>query len=205
MAIQVLPLFLIPEILLPLLAPSRAPAARARGRAVPCARLRPRPRVLARVRPDPRVAAQRLQRVHARAAAGWIAIAIVQTLRADSARHRFFGKGVYCGWICSCGALAETLGDTHRHKMPHGPAGTGSTWPARSCSRLRVRPAGRAHRGLGRCPTATAADRVFEPALQAARYKWGDRRLPRRRRRLRRLLLVLRPRSGAASSARSPR
>jgi polyferredoxin len=33
----------------------------------------------------------------------------------------FFGKGVYCGWICSCGALAETLGDTHRHKMPHGP------------------------------------------------------------------------------------
>ncbi|MGB2957946.1 MAG: 4Fe-4S dicluster domain-containing protein, partial [Bacteroidota bacterium] len=24
------------------------------------------------------------------------------------------------GWICSCGAMAETLGDTHRHKMPHG-------------------------------------------------------------------------------------
>ena len=23
--------------------------------------------------------------------------------------------------MCSCGALAETLGDTHRHKMPHGP------------------------------------------------------------------------------------
>ena len=23
-----------------------------------------------------------------------------------------FGKGVYCGWICSCGALAETMGDT---------------------------------------------------------------------------------------------
>src|SRR5206468_2783104 len=32
-----------------------------------------------------------------------------------------FGKGFYCGWICSCRALAETLGDTHRHKMPHGP------------------------------------------------------------------------------------
>ncbi|MFH1756033.1 MAG: 4Fe-4S binding protein [Candidatus Latescibacterota bacterium] len=32
----------------------------------------------------------------------------------------FFGKGAYCGWLCSCGALAETLGDTHRHKMPHG-------------------------------------------------------------------------------------
>ncbi len=31
-----------------------------------------------------------------------------------------FGKGAYCGWICSCGGLAETLGDEHRHKMPHG-------------------------------------------------------------------------------------
>ncbi|HYB53146.1 MAG TPA: 4Fe-4S binding protein, partial [Thermoanaerobaculia bacterium] len=29
--------------------------------------------------------------------------------------------GAYCGWICSCGALAETMGDTHRQKMPHGP------------------------------------------------------------------------------------
>ena len=32
-----------------------------------------------------------------------------------------WGKGAYCGWICSCGALAETLGDTQREKMPHGP------------------------------------------------------------------------------------
>lgn len=31
-----------------------------------------------------------------------------------------FGKGAYCGWICSCGGLAETLGDEHRAKMPHG-------------------------------------------------------------------------------------
>ncbi|MCC5022352.1 MAG: 4Fe-4S binding protein [Candidatus Synoicihabitans palmerolidicus] len=30
-------------------------------------------------------------------------------------------RGAYCGWICSCGALAETMGDRHRHKMPHGP------------------------------------------------------------------------------------
>jgi NosR/NirI family nitrous oxide reductase transcriptional regulator len=35
---------------------------------------------------------------------------------------RRWGKGAYCGWICSCGALAETLGDEHRHKMWHGPA-----------------------------------------------------------------------------------
>jgi len=32
----------------------------------------------------------------------------------------YFGKGAYCGWICSCGGLAETLGDEHRTKMPHG-------------------------------------------------------------------------------------
>lgn len=31
----------------------------------------------------------------------------------------YFGKGAYCGWICSCGGLAETLGDEHRAKMPH--------------------------------------------------------------------------------------
>ncbi len=30
-----------------------------------------------------------------------------------------YGKGAYCGWICSCGGLAETLGDEHRTKMPH--------------------------------------------------------------------------------------
>ncbi|PJZ87742.1 pyridine nucleotide-disulfide oxidoreductase [Leptospira levettii] len=30
-----------------------------------------------------------------------------------------YGKGVYCGWICSCGGLAETLGDEYRQKMPH--------------------------------------------------------------------------------------
>lgn len=34
------------------------------------------------------------------------------------------GKGAYCGWICSCGALAETLGDTQRTKMPHGKGAT---------------------------------------------------------------------------------
>ncbi|MBD3420460.1 MAG: 4Fe-4S binding protein [Chitinivibrionales bacterium] len=34
--------------------------------------------------------------------------------------HRW-GKGVYCGWICSCGALAETLGDEYRTLAPHGP------------------------------------------------------------------------------------
>lgn len=31
-----------------------------------------------------------------------------------------WGKGAYCGWICSCGALAETLGDEYRTLAPHG-------------------------------------------------------------------------------------
>jgi hypothetical protein len=52
---------------------------------------------------------------------GWLVIGFLQTFVAIPAMVYFWGKGAYCGWICSCGALAETLGDTHRHKMPHGP------------------------------------------------------------------------------------
>jgi thioredoxin reductase/ferredoxin len=52
---------------------------------------------------------------------GWLVIGFLQTFVMIPAMIYFWGKGAYCGWICSCGALAETLGDTHRHKMPHGP------------------------------------------------------------------------------------
>lgn len=51
----------------------------------------------------------------------WLAISLVQTFVLIPAAIYFFGKGVYCGWVCSCGALAETMGDAHRQKMPHGP------------------------------------------------------------------------------------
>jgi NosR/NirI family nitrous oxide reductase transcriptional regulator len=51
----------------------------------------------------------------------WLWICGVQTFVLIPLGIYFYGKGVYCGWICSCGALAETLGDTFRHKMPHGP------------------------------------------------------------------------------------
>ena len=51
----------------------------------------------------------------------WIAIGFVQTFVLLPLAIYRWGKGVYCGWICSCGALAETLGDTQRTKMPHGP------------------------------------------------------------------------------------
>lgn len=51
----------------------------------------------------------------------WLAISLIQTFAVIPAIIYFWGKGAYCGWICSCGALAETLGDAHRNKMPHGP------------------------------------------------------------------------------------
>ena len=51
----------------------------------------------------------------------WLGISFVQTFVLIPLILYRWGKGAYCGWICSCGGLAETLGDTHREKMPHGP------------------------------------------------------------------------------------
>ncbi|MCF3649065.1 NAD(P)-binding domain-containing protein [Synoicihabitans lomoniglobus] len=51
----------------------------------------------------------------------WIGIGFFQTCVLIPWMVYRWGKGAYCGWICSCGALAETMGDRHRHKMPHGP------------------------------------------------------------------------------------
>jgi thioredoxin reductase/ferredoxin len=56
---------------------------------------------------------------------GWIVLGVLQTFVIIPAIIYYWGKGAYCGWICSCGALAETLGDRHREKMPHG------IWPNR--------------------------------------------------------------------------
>ncbi len=50
----------------------------------------------------------------------WLGISLVQTFVLIPLAIYFWGKGAYCGWICSCGALAETLGDQQRHKMWHG-------------------------------------------------------------------------------------
>jgi len=52
---------------------------------------------------------------------GWLAISMIQTFVIIPLIIWRWGKGAYCGWICSCGGMAETLGDAHRHKMPHGP------------------------------------------------------------------------------------
>lgn len=51
---------------------------------------------------------------------GWLAVSLVQTFVIIPLIVWRWGKGAYCGWICSCGALAETLGDSLRQKMPHG-------------------------------------------------------------------------------------
>ncbi len=51
----------------------------------------------------------------------WLGIGFVQTFVLIPWLVIRYGKGAYCGWICSCGALAETMGDRHRQKMPHGP------------------------------------------------------------------------------------
>ena len=55
---------------------------------------------------------------------GWIILGCIQTFVIIPLIVIRWGKGAYCGWICSCGALAETVGDTQRHKMPHGPKAT---------------------------------------------------------------------------------
>ena len=52
---------------------------------------------------------------------GWLILGFLQTFVLIPFIVWKWGKGAYCGWICSCGALAETMGDAHRHKMPHGP------------------------------------------------------------------------------------
>ncbi len=51
----------------------------------------------------------------------WLGISLVQTFVIIPLIIYRWGKGAYCGFICSCGAMAETLGDSHRQKMPHGP------------------------------------------------------------------------------------
>ncbi len=50
----------------------------------------------------------------------WLIFCLVQTFVVIPYIVYRWGKGAYCGWICSCGALAETLGDEYRTLAPHG-------------------------------------------------------------------------------------
>ena len=119
----------------------------------------------------------------------WIAIGFVQTFVLIPLGIYFFGKGVYCGWICSCGALAETLGDTHRQKMPHGPKWNrlnmaGQAVLAIAFLLLAVRIVGWI------LPDGNVIDHDLRSLAQDA-VQVVRRRLSRRRGRVRRLLLVL--------------
>src|SRR5689334_8663119 len=100
----------------------------------------------------------------------WIGIGFVQTFVLLPLGVRAFGKGFYCGWICSCGALAETLGDDQRGKMPHGPAWNranlaGQVLLALAFVLLAVRVAGWI------VPGDDVFARVFEAQLEP-RWKW---------------------------------
>ncbi len=50
----------------------------------------------------------------------WLVFSIIQTFVIIPLIVYKWGKGAYCGWICSCGALAETLGDEYRTLALHG-------------------------------------------------------------------------------------
>lgn len=96
----------------------------------------------------------------------WLWISLVQTFVLLPLLVWRFGKGAYCGWICSCGALAETLGDAHRDKMPHGP--TSNRWNLAGQVLLGLSFAGLLWRAAGWVlpagnAAATSFDRVFAP------------------------------------------
>ena len=50
----------------------------------------------------------------------WLVAGLVQTFVLIPAIVYKWGKGAYCGWICSCGGLAETLGEEYRTMALHG-------------------------------------------------------------------------------------
>lgn len=51
----------------------------------------------------------------------WLIVSLVQTFVIIPIIVIKWGKGAYCSWICSCGAMAETLGDEYRTFAWHGP------------------------------------------------------------------------------------
>jgi ferredoxin len=171
MAIQVFPLFLLPEILLPLLdARGHLPSglADALFPRVDYGHGREFWRAYGLILAWPLDVYNVFTRDPLPA---WLAISAVQTCVLIPLAIYFFGKGAYCGWICSCGALAETLGDGHRHKMPHGPGWNrlnlaGQVLLGVAVLILMVRIAGWV------LPAGNALDRLFDPWLKTP-YQWG--------------------------------
>ena len=120
MAVQLLLLFLLPEVLLPWLGHNGwlpRGLLDALFPATPGAHGREYWRAYGLVLAWPLQAANVFTREPMGA---WLAIALVQTCVILPLAVGRFGRGAYCGWVCPRGALAETLGDTGRWKMPHG-------------------------------------------------------------------------------------
>ncbi|HPF41667.1 MAG TPA: NAD(P)-binding domain-containing protein [Phycisphaerae bacterium] len=124
-AIQILPLFLLPEIILPWLGHNgvfdHGAGARIADAFFPIANYghgREYWRAIGVVLAWPLVVGNWFTN---QPMWGWLILGAIQTFVIIPLLVWRWGKGAYCGWICSCGALAETMGDAHRHKMPHGP------------------------------------------------------------------------------------
>ncbi len=170
MAVQVLPLFLLPEVILPLMGGHGllpAPLADALFPAVSYGHGREYWRAYGFILAWP----LNVYNVFTREPLwAWIAIGFVQTFVLIPLAVWRWGKGAYCGWVCSCGALAETLGDTHRERMPHGPGWNranlaGQVLLALAFLLLAVRIVGWV------LPGDDAASRLFETVLEP-RWKW---------------------------------
>ncbi len=101
---------------------------------------------------------------------GWLAISLIQTFVVIPLIIYYWGKGAYCGFICSCGAMAETLGDTFRHKMPHGPR-----WNRLNAAGqviLAVAAVMLAVRIVGWAVPDTVAGRAAASLFEGMLYKW---------------------------------
>ena len=168
MAIQVLPLFLLPEILLPWLGKNGLLPGGLLDALFPVANYG-NGREYWRAYGFTLAWPLNVYNVFTSQPLGWwLGIAFVQTFVLIPAAIWLWGKGAYCGWVCSCGALAETLGDTHRGKMPHGPRwnrlnmfGQGVLAVAFVLLIVRI---------YGWLAPGSWADRSFYLALE--RYKW---------------------------------
>lgn len=61
----------------------------------------------------------------------WLLISFFQTFVIIPLLIWRWGKGAYCGWICSCGALAETMATNSAPRCRTVRFGIASTWPGR--------------------------------------------------------------------------